>query len=348
MPDNDDDPPAPIDSGDNLDAGPKFTEVECRAVFETLFPQGPSGADVLAELAPETAGGWAGSPLRAVFDPGPEQLHREALRMWETTEELFRKRPPKPVAGQDTENDAVAPEPRDPRSAPTLEDITREYTPSPPEPEREVKELFTRCLWDVFSDNHRVFRAGDRRTVDLGSFRGSAGFLAEFANGRWEDEDPMARMTPEALKAMFDAMMNMDFSARDDPNRPYDYMDFYMGTGMVSGRADLGPVYRLIFRRLRARGFDWRYVFPRLLLVDMGGLRDGAADPSGADYDPSEAFAREEAERERKAESAKLRAQMETDHQRAIRAARAQPPPTTVAAYAAVFERWPAGWPPAL
>src|SRR5262249_30428676 len=37
----------------------------------------------------------------------------------------------------------------------------------------------------------------------------------------------------------------------------YDYLNYYLGTIWLAQRADLGPVYRMIFRRLRGRAFDW-------------------------------------------------------------------------------------------
>src|SRR6266705_2013715 len=114
---------------------------------------------------------------------------------------------------------------RPPDPEPTREDVARTYQEALIETEREVRELVGRCLWDVFSDNHDVV-AADRRLLDLGSFRASGAFLADLLN-------------------------------RETASNDYDYMDFYMGTIWVSRRADLGPVYRMIFRRLRTHGFDW-------------------------------------------------------------------------------------------
>src|SRR5260370_38868565 len=42
-----------------------------------------------------------------------------------------------------------------------------------------------------------------------------------------------------------------------------------MGTIWVAQRADLTPVYRMIFRRLHRRRLDWNYHFPRLYAVDL-------------------------------------------------------------------------------
>ena len=47
----------------------RLSEDECLALFRGLFPNGLSGADVFAELAPD---GWEKSPLLAAFHPSPE------------------------------------------------------------------------------------------------------------------------------------------------------------------------------------------------------------------------------------------------------------------------------------
>ena len=165
----------------------------------------------------------------------------------------------------------------------------------------EDRELICMCLWDVFSNNHSV-TAIDGREVDIGSFRGAAAFLADLANA----EIGGAR---------------------------YDYMDFYMGTIRAQNRADLAPVYRAIFRRLRGAGSDWEYRFPRLGLVEMGpATSDPEADPA------------EEIEKRRAVDE--LRADFEEGERAAREAARDLPAPATVAAYRAVYGEDPAGWPP--
>ena len=52
-----------------------YTDEELHAEFDRLFPHGFAGQDVFQELAP---GGWATSPLLAVFHPSVDQLYEEA------------------------------------------------------------------------------------------------------------------------------------------------------------------------------------------------------------------------------------------------------------------------------
>ncbi len=274
-----------------------YSEAELLAEFERLFPHGFASVDVLQELAPA---GWETSPLAAVFHPAPAQLFEEALAMHRNLLSLRKPDDDRPLPPE-----------------PTLEEFAQEHVERPVETEGEVRELVGLCLWDVFSDEHEV-AASDGRRLDLGSFRGSGGFLADVLN-------------------------------RQTGTRQYDYLSFYLGTIWVAGRADLTPVYRMIFRRLRARGLDWVYHFPRLGVVDFRPLKEALErkdEPDWTGYDPSEALAKEEAERERDKELAEFREMLDGGYREAVEQAADAPPPATVRAYAAVFGRFPRGWPP--
>jgi hypothetical protein len=45
-------------------------------------------------------------------------------------------------------------------------------------------------------------------------------------------------------------------------------MRFYLGSICTSGRADLMPVYAMIFRQLHAMRADWIYHVPEIHIVD--------------------------------------------------------------------------------
>ncbi len=200
-----------------------------------------------------------------------------------------------------------------PRPEPTIEEVRAEWKETPVKAAEEVAELVGLCLWDVFSDNHEVIAAG--RVVDIGSFRGAAAFLDEYLSGAKEDL------------------------------WSFDYARFYMGTIWISGRAELTPVYRMIFRRLKELGADWKYHFPELGVVDLSPLRDASEKPE--DYSPSEAFAREQEEAQRQAELGRFRQELAEGNAQARRGALDRPPPATVRAYQAIYGREPKGWPPA-
>src|SRR6266487_3479420 len=238
-----------------------YTDAECDKLFAVLFPNGFAGEDVLAEIAPE---GWAQSGLRLVFHPLLDQLYLEAVETHRNLENWL---------GKDTE--------REKEPEPTWEAIAAEYEDKPIDLEREVRELVGKCLWDIFSDEHDVL-APDGRLVDIGSFRGAGGFLADCLNGQ---------------------------SGRQE----YDYMDFYMGTIWLSRRADLTPVYRMIFRRLKARGYDWTYHFPRLALIDMRSVRDALQPPEEPAWDQG-GYAPEEDDAEHERALDEMRESLETAH----------------------------------
>jgi len=163
-----------------------------------------------------------------------------------------------------------------------------------------VRELVGRALWDVFSDNHDVI-APDGREVHLGSFRAAGDFIADLLND-------------------------------EVGSRQYGYMDFYMGTIWINDRADLTPVYAMIFRRLATHGYDWEYAFPRIHAIDFGRDRDETADLAD----------RLEQDRQR----ADLQTFLEEGHQEALEIAKDRPPPAIVDAYRQVYGEFPRGWPP--
>lgn len=324
----------------SIDPALRYTLEESEALFADLFPQGFAGDDVLAELAPA---GWEHSPLNIVFHPSPEQIYEESSRMHENMRELFAARRAK-------ENDE-----REEPAPPNLDEIRAQCQTTPGEPQRECRDLVGMCLWDIFSDNHEVI-GPDGRVVDLGSFRASAGFLAEQVNNQLGHDPGMAEAREmERFKRMIgvtsvEAILEM---ARADAEEKaaaqiYDYMNFYMGTHMVAGRADLAPVYQMIFRRLKAAGCDWRYHFPRLSIVDLRPLRDQLEEEKAdfTSYNPSAAFAKEQESATHDEEVSEMREKLDEAYRESVEEAQDRPPPRTVEVYRQVFGHLPEGWPP--
>jgi hypothetical protein len=201
---------------------------------------------------------------------------------------------------------------RSPTPEPTRETVARDYQQEPIDTAREVRELVGQCLWDIFSDNHEVI-GPDGRVVDIGSFRGAGGFIAACLN-------------------------------RQIGRQEYDYIDFYMGTIWIAQRADLTPVYQMMFRRLKAHGHAWRYYFPRLGIVDLHPWREALHQQEDNAWETA-TYTPEEDEQQDRA-IAELRESLDSAHYEAVEAARHQPPPPTVQAYHSVYGRFPEGWPP--
>lgn len=164
----------------------------------------------------------------------------------------------------------------------------------------------------MFSDNHDVI-TGDGRIADIGSFRGAGAFLDEH------------------------------LTRSRDGWREGDYLRFYLGTIWIAQRADLTPVYAMIFRRLNAAGADWVYHFPELHLVQFA-----PPEPElPTSYSVSEAAAAELNAQKHVAEVERFRADLADMNAQAREDAMDHPPPATVHAYRRVYGRDPRGWPPA-
>ena len=322
----------------------RLSDDECRELFDTLFPEGFAGPDVQAELAPE---GWEASPLKAVFHPSPEQVYEESVQMHRNIQRLKKKQ---------QEGEEEAGEEADGKE-PTLAEIEADWQDPPADPEREVRELVGMCVWDIFSDNHEV-TAADGRVADLGSQRGSAGFIAEWVNTRLGHPPSTPEDEMQRIMDMANAMQAGNFDAlkprERGGTRVYGYEDFYMGTAMVRNRTDLSPVYRMIFARLQRLGCDWTYHYPELHLVDFRPLQEQMEaeemEEGGEDfavYDPSEAFAKEQENQQRDAELAEMREDIDQGNREARAQAAKDEPPTVVQAYNATFGHLPRGWPPA-
>jgi len=322
----------------NHEGKPILGDAELVAEFAILFPQGWAGADVMGELAPD---GWAASPFKPIFHPTVEQVHEETVRIQRNMAGLLKK---------DAES---AP-------GPTFEDTKASYVEGAVEPERECQELLGCCLWDVFADNHEV-TAADGRLLELGSFRAAGGFLADVLNTQGGPPPPpkppemtsyltdmfaKAGSSPESAEFMQQLMKEMIGDGG------YTYMDFHMGTQMVGHRADLVPVYKMIFRRLRSRGMDWKYAFPRIHLVDMRPLKkmlddkERGDEPEWEGYDPSAAFEEEQEEMEHDRDVSEMRESLDEGYRESVSAALDSEPPATVRAYVAVYGDFPEGWPP--
>lgn len=122
-----------------------------------------------------------------------------------------------------------------------------------------------------------------------------------------------------------------------------DYLRFYLGTIWIAGRADLAPVYAMIFRRLKSLG-DWIYHFPQLGLVEFTPPDVDSEQPP-TKYSVSEAAVAELEAQRRRVEVQRFRAALAMNA-RAREEAMDRPPPATIRAYRQVHGRDPRGWPP--
>jgi hypothetical protein len=172
------------------------------------------------------------------------------------------------------------------------------------------------CVFGTSSPDNNDVIAVDGRLADIGSFRGAGAFLDEYLT---RDQDGWSEG---------------------------DYLRFYLRTIWISRRADLTPVYAMIFRRLKAVGADWVYQFPELGIVELGSVDDNADRPY-KEYSVSQAAVAELEAQQRRAEVERFRSELREANARAREEAMDRPPPATVRAYRQAYGRDPRGWPPA-
>ena len=256
-------------------------------------------------LAELAPDGWEQSSLLACFHPSVEQKYTERLQTHEAIESFRNARRVRRGAPHGDEETSTPP---------TLDDVHRDHQPIPINTGEELTELVGLSLWDVFSDNHEVI-ATDGRSIDIGSFRGAGAFLDEHLTREEEGWH------------------------RDD------YMRFYLGTIWISRRADLAPVYAMIFRRLKATGADWVYHFPEIHLTDLSAPKP--KNDTAETYSVSEAAVAEFEAQKRRADLERMRAKLHQANTEAREEALDRQPPATVSAYRQVYGRDPRGWPPA-
>ncbi len=268
-------------------------EDECLDFLDRVFPSGLFDTDLINTLIPD---GWESSPYKSVFHPSPEQRYEEFIGMMQNLRKLRGKK----------NSDA------DDEELPDFEEYCKDLPIKKVEPKQEFIELLGLCLWDIFSDNHEVI-APDGRVVDLGSQRGSAGFIADWINAK------------ESLEK-------------------YDYMDFYMGTRMISNRADLSAIYRAIFQRLQEAGADWIYHFPQLYLFRPADQGDPHTDIR--DYDPAKAAADKIEKQKKEKKFEEMKEKIQQLNREAMEEAVKNEPPLIVLAYKDVYGHFPEGWPP--
>lgn len=271
----------------------EYSDAQCQQLFHALFPNGLGSEDIRAIVAPD---GWANSPYVA-YVPTVEEAY-ETAKARQSLDELMAR-------FQMDEAKKVVP-------IGDFDNFKAHYQAETPNPSVELQELVGSCLWDIFSDNNDVVK--DNTVYHLGSFRGSADFIAEWLNTQGD--------------------------------KSYTYMDFYMGTSMKDAEdTDMSPVYEMIFKRLKQAGCDWVFNFTQIGIVDFSNSNNQkTVNPE--DYDPNKALEKELKQKEEQKAKDDFKAKLEEMNAQEREDALYKPPPKVVQAYQTVFGKFPIGWPP--
>ena len=257
------------------------TDAECTGLLQKLFDAYPA---FLKTILPDS---WRNSVYVNFFHPTAQQQYEEQKKVQENLKHLSKKK------NDEKEN--------------LLSDFKQDF--SNLDEKEEPNTLLGLCLWDIFSNNHSVIDS-EGKEYDLGSFRGCAGFIADFLNVKKSEDD---------------SVLN------------FDYMEFYMGTIWIRSRGNLGPFYEFIFTVLKNEGCDWKYSFPRMHLFKFES--DEVTSPE--EYDASEAMEQELKEKE----IDEFQKALDDDYEKTLEEAKYKKPPETVLAYLKVYREFPEGHP---
>jgi len=163
-----------------------------------------------------------------------------------------------------------------------------------------LAHFFGNSLWEVFSNNHTVFMVDDYTDFSIGSWRGSGSFIA-------------------------------DFIEKQNKELRFDYMDFYMGHFKDEPETKWG--YEFIFSQLKHHGFDWKYEYPQLGIIDFSGNKK----EDMTTYNPNKVLKDENSKKEMHNLIDKLNEERKNEIQQS-------PTPTIIIAYGNIFGKYPLGW----
>ncbi len=263
----------------------------CESLLIELFHSIP---ELLQTIAP---GGFENSQLFLIFHPTPEQRYNEYCQMEENMERLQK------TMKKQTGNKPLQ----------SFEEFVENIKDEPVDEQYEIVSIFGDCIWNIFSNNHTVFNKNSE-SYDLGSWRGTGGFIAD----------------------VIDKLQLV-------PDISFDYMDFYMGGIFTKERADLTPVYEFIFKKLKAKHLDWEYSFPRIGLVSFNTKKVEKDDIEN--YNPSEALKKQSEDEPQQKEVDKLQQQFDNIYNSEYEEARYKKPSQEVVAYYNVYGHYPNGHP---
>lgn len=263
-----------------------MSDSECTDLFHYLFD---SPKETMQELA---TNGWENSPLIKVMHPDAEEVFENRLRTHQNINSLFK-------SVKET-------------AEPTLASIQQELAenPKPVKPYDEFIEIFGSALWCIFSNNHEVINQKGA-VYDMGSFRGSGRFIADFINEYYPIDHSL------------------------------DYIDFYCCDLLLLDQEHAYPLFVHIFNKLKNKELDWKYSFPRMGIVSFNNDEKTA---NAQDYDPTKAIAEEIEHQKKQKEIDAFQATLDEAYEEEREEAKYQKPPMIIRAYAEVYGCFPDGW----
>ncbi len=263
-----------------------ITDIEIIELLNRIFDNSKT---LLALIAPT---GWRFSAYVNFFHPTPKQQFEEEKALRERLNKLAKNQTPiKSINLNEYQQD-------------DLNNISET---------EEFQYVLGLSVYDIFSNNHEVY-SNDNQVYDLGSFRGSGSFIADFLNNK------------------------------NPASKNYDYLDFYMGSVWIESRANLLPFYEYIFQILKNEKCDWNYCFPRLYLLDMRNKETNEAE-STLDYKPEKSMPNEIERINKEKEIEKFQNELDSSFQKGYEDAKYKPLISIVQAYKNIYKSLPKGHP---
>jgi hypothetical protein len=266
------------------------THSECTEILKYIFKD---AATLFKSLTPD---GWINSDFVHFLHPTPEQQYDENKLMNKNINRLFKK------GEEDEENHSDINE--------FTQDILTDISAF-----EEFLYVFGLAVYDIFSNNHDV-TGHDKKIFNLGSFRGSGSFIADFINENYKSR-----------------------------SGSYDYTDFYMGSIWIRSRGDLTPFYEFVFLKLRELHCDWNYFFPRLFLIEPNTMIESNEHVDPSEYKPELAVIKEFKLSDEDQQAKNLREEFDQSFGEEYEEAKYKPLNAIVKAYKNVYGVLPLGHP---
>ena len=260
--------------------------IEINRIINKIFD---NSKRLLEVIAPN---GWRNSVYVHFCHPTPEQQYRENIDQIKNINKIAKNH----ISVEDFNPDKYI-----------LDDLTNISE------DQEFQYVLGLSVYDIFSNNHEVY-SNDNEVYNLGSFRGSGTFIANFLN------------------------------SKNSGNKTYDYLDFYMGTIWIENRSDLLPFYEYIFQILKNEGCDWEYCFPRLYLLDLNS-NDNIDVEDSVNYKPEESLTKEIEILNNEKENEEFQHELDLAFEEDFENAKYQPLIPVVQAYKNIYKRLPQNHP---
>jgi len=267
-----------------------ISDKEIKKLLDFIFRD---AENLYKKLAPK---GWENSEYARFFHPTARQQFEENKRITERLNSLTKKGKPEEYEGKEAyfEQDNL--------------DGLNGFG--------EFLYVLGLSVYDIFSMNHEVKERGGA-VYDMGSFRGSGWFMADYFNSYPDDRIP----------------------------EKYGYLDFYMGSIWIESRADLLPFYTFIFNKLKDKGCTWEYYFPKLSIINFKNNIAKTEEDRPEDYNPESGVARDLEVSKKNREIQVFRDELHAIHDEAFAKAKYEPLVKTVQAYKNVYGLLPDGHP---